>query len=253
MYKNGVTVEVLVNGNPITEYHKNGKTYVEGRKGSEYSIKITNNTSGRILAIPTVDGLSVINGKPGSVKDSPGYIIPAWGFYVVDGWRTNLENIRKFHFTRNNQSYSKKSGQGTQNNGVIGVSCFEEQNPGITINNWPRPWTPPKWPSDNDWWLTNTTLKDDLFGASNKTLARSINYSDTSIEGAATIGTGMGSSQQSVVSEASFNKKSNSFANFVFYYLERKQLKRMGIIPHSNYNVQTPNPFPRSKNFCREV
>ena len=88
MQKSNYEVEVLVNGHPIKEYYKDGKIYIEGRKGCEYSLRIKNNGWKKIVVIPTIDGVSVMNGKQASY-DSPGYIISGYNSLTIDGWRTS--------------------------------------------------------------------------------------------------------------------------------------------------------------------
>ena len=67
----------------------------------------------------------------------------------------------------------------------------------------------------------------------------------------ASVGTGMGDKVHSAVQHAEFDKAAYSFADFIFYYFERKQLEQMGITTHTNYN-RVANPFP-ADNFCKEV
>ena len=55
-------VEVLVNGKTVRQYQHGAATYIEARAGTEYSIKIKNDTYCRKLAVITVDGLNVITG-----------------------------------------------------------------------------------------------------------------------------------------------------------------------------------------------
>ena len=250
MRKNNVTVEILVNDNAITEYNKNGKKYIEGRKGSEYTIKITNHNYNKILIVPTVDGLSTIDGKPGSKNKSPGHIIDAYQTYEIDGWRVDLENVRKFQFTQKDKSYSKKSGKGIKNLGVIGLSCFYEVIKPIQIfynQTWPdytfkNNYNLDGRDSSGSWSNTNS---EEILMASNRGLAKEVAVASASI------GTKMGDKIHSAVQHAEFEKQANSFADFVFYYFERKQLEQMGIVTHTNYN-KIANPFP-ADNFCKEV
>ena len=46
---------ILVRGRPVTEYHHtDGNIYVEGRKGSDYSLEFINNGAERICVLPAV-------------------------------------------------------------------------------------------------------------------------------------------------------------------------------------------------------
>ena len=125
MQKRNYEVEVLVNGHPVKEYYKDGSVYIEGRKGVRFSIRIKNNGYGRIFAIPTIDGLSVINGKDANY-DSPGYIINGYNSLTIDGWRTSDSEIAEFYFSSQRDSYRKRIGK-NGNLGVIGVAVFREK------------------------------------------------------------------------------------------------------------------------------
>ena len=50
---------LLVDGKPIHEYHHEGRVFVEGRSGSEYKIRIKNNSSTRACFVVSVDGLTL--------------------------------------------------------------------------------------------------------------------------------------------------------------------------------------------------
>lgn len=130
MRKGQVTFEVLVNGKPIKEYLKNGEVWVEGRKGSEYTLRVTNNTNKRILAVPTVDGLSVMDGKLGS-HASGGYILDAYETATIPGWRLNNDKVAKFVFAAAGESYAAKTQDQPNNIGVIGCAFFNEYRPPV--------------------------------------------------------------------------------------------------------------------------
>ncbi len=125
MIKQGYEYEILINGKPVKEYYKDGKTYVEGRKGNRFSIRVRNNTGKRILAIPSVDGLSVMNGKEASF-DSSGYIIKPYDALTIDGWRVSDKEVAQFYFADQARSYAAKMDR-DGNTGVIGLAIFAEK------------------------------------------------------------------------------------------------------------------------------
>ena len=118
-------VDILVNDRPITTYNHDGKLYIEGRPNSPYKIRIRNPSWKRMKVIVSVDGLSVLDGKPAK-GDSKGYVINGYGDVVIDGWRTDNTTTRQFVFGAKRKSYSSRVGEGTVNVGVIGVMMFEE-------------------------------------------------------------------------------------------------------------------------------
>lgn len=126
MDRNNVTVEVLVRGRPVREFtHTDGKTYVEGRKGSHFELKITNNHFTDVLAVPSIDGLSVMDGEEAG-SDSSGYIIGGFQSITIPGWRLDNDEVAKFLFRNKKKGYAGKMGKGG-NEGVVGVMFFHKK------------------------------------------------------------------------------------------------------------------------------
>jgi hypothetical protein len=144
-----VELQLLVNGRPVTTYGRDGRTFVEGREGTEFSLRVRNNTAGRVEAVVSVDGRSVVDGEPAK-PSSTGYIIPAYGSYEIPGWRMNAEACAKFIFNKPGESYATKSGSPVADVGVIGLMAWAEKAlplinpPPVTIINQPvQPWYVP--------------------------------------------------------------------------------------------------------------
>jgi hypothetical protein len=120
-------INVLVNGSRCKQYNHNGKIYIEAKQGSEYVIEVKNNNWQRILAVCSVDGLDILNGKP-AVEDAPGYVIPGYMSSKFDGFRLSNEKVAKFVFDYKNTSYAASKGDGSERNvGVIGARLFTEK------------------------------------------------------------------------------------------------------------------------------
>jgi hypothetical protein len=239
MINKGITMSVLVNGKPVSEYSKNGNKYIEGRKKSEYILRVYNSTYNKVLVIPSVDGLSVLDGKSASF-DSPGMILDAFSGYDFTGWRTDLEHIRKFVFGSKKKSYSNKTGQGTTNLGVIGLVAFQEK---VIHNYYPISWQDPTIYNIRDY---NTA--DNSGGLIGATFTGAI-LQNSCEPVAASIGTEMGDKQDSVVTAASFHKQDSPYTTISIYYNEKKQLEKMGIVIKKKYSM--PQAFPQE--FCEEV
>jgi hypothetical protein len=127
-----VQMTILVDGKPAPTIEHLGKTWLPiPRMGAEYRIRVVNSGSRRIAAVVSVDGLSVINGKPAS-ESSPGYLVDAYGSITIDGWRRNLEKVAAFRFVERDDSYAWRMGH-PDNIGVIGLVAIEEGTR-------PRPW-----------------------------------------------------------------------------------------------------------------
>ncbi len=89
-----------VNLKPIKIYKdENGKNWVEAKNNTKFVIEVKNNLYRDILAVVSVDGLSVISGKQASLEHKNGYVISPYSNLKIKGWRTSLENVREFGFT----------------------------------------------------------------------------------------------------------------------------------------------------------
>jgi len=121
-----VALDVLVNGRPLPTVNHAGKTYLPVPElGIEYQIRVWNHGPRRVVAIVSVDGLSVINGQPAS-EDHPGYIVAPYSHVVIKGWRRSLEQVAAFRFVDRDDSYASLTGK-PHNIGVIGLVAFEER------------------------------------------------------------------------------------------------------------------------------
>jgi len=125
MDRNHLSVEVRVNGRKLREYQHTGEIWVEGRKNSDFTIRVRNDSDIRVLAVPSVDGLSVMDGEVADF-DSSGYVINAHSYLDIPGWRLNDEEVAKFRFGKSNKAYAAKTGL-PRNIGVIGVAIFNEE------------------------------------------------------------------------------------------------------------------------------
>jgi hypothetical protein len=147
MFNNGFELAVEVDGRRIPEFGHKGRTYVEGRRGYRYQLKFRNNRAERVLVVPTVDGLSVVDGAPYHAE-SPGYVVQAYSAVTISGWRTSLSEVRSFEFSDKSGSYSGKT-VGQRNCGIIGAQVYSERRPQpseVHIHHW-YPLTPPPTPS----------------------------------------------------------------------------------------------------------
>src|SRR4051812_5447328 len=90
-------LSLLVKNKPIPEYHHEGSVFVEGRNGSEYVIRVKNNSSVQACFIVSVDGLSVLDGKVGS-DESPGYVLKPWQTLDIACYKVDADTGAKFVF-----------------------------------------------------------------------------------------------------------------------------------------------------------
>lgn len=207
-------LNISINQKIIDIYDHNGQKFVEGRKGSEFEIVFTNNTNVDALAIISVDGLDILDGKPAS-NESSGYVVSPFQTVSIPGWRLDNENVAKFVFSNTRASYSNRIGHGTKNVGVIGCLVYRSKerkyNPILRGITW-----------------------------------QSSGYDDVIMSSACQdLGTGFGHQDSHIVNTVQFEKEDHPVASFAIYYDSRKGLQARGIdLRKKSRYMSTPNPFP---------
>jgi len=111
----------------FSHYSRGERQYsVPARVGEKYQLYVRNHsrdTNYEIVA--TVDGLDVLNGKPGSLNNN-GYIVNAGTSLSVQGFRKDRNTEAAFTFAEVTASYAANSVHGdVRNVGVIGFAAFE--------------------------------------------------------------------------------------------------------------------------------
>jgi len=121
-----LAIELLVNNEPSREYHARGTTYVEARRGAEYSLRLSNRSGIRVAVALAVDGLNSIDAKTTSAATAAKWVLDPWETITIDGWQTSQEAARRFVFTTEPESYGAWLGR-TDNLGVIEAVVFRER------------------------------------------------------------------------------------------------------------------------------
>ena len=104
------------------------KRYLEALKGEKYGIVITNKTSERVGVVIAVDGRNIITGKRSELRNNEAmYIVNACETARYDGWRTSKEQVHRFYFTDEADSYSVKTFSDSSAMGVIAVVVYREK------------------------------------------------------------------------------------------------------------------------------
>lgn len=241
MLKSNFEFEVLVNGHPAKEYYHKGNYYIEGREGTRFSLRMKNNSGQRVLFVPTIDGLSIMDGKEGSF-DSRGYIVNAYDATTIEGWRTSDEEVAEFFFSSPKGSYAKKIGKGN-NLGVIGCAVFKEKEfptkmyyQSKTIRGEGSTSNPLfTWPANNSLYATTGST---------------INCCFSSASAPQGLGTGFGQDKDSPVITVSFTRAPSPSEIFSMFYNTRKNLESIGIEFKKPVYV-TPSAFPKEQGYCK--
>lgn len=264
-----VTLKLLVNDKPVITYGHQGRTYVEAREGSQFTLRLKNNTAARVEAVISVDGLSVLDGEPAAVN-SRGYILAAYQSYDVVGWRKDLASCARFIFSARGESYAAKTGQ-PRDIGVVGLMAWKEKTappPPLIINSpAPTPWynpVPAPWSTSSPGTGAPYPKPPEIYCtanfASNRATLGSLGSSSCAASASATadtapefkVGTGWGHEVDNAVSLTSF-ERGELITTVELHYTTATELTKLGIDLKKAVAIPaSPKPgFPVAFRFCR--
>jgi hypothetical protein len=233
-------LEVLVDGMPAPSFEHAGESYVLGSEGRRYVLRVHNRSGRRVEAVVTVDGLDVIDGKAGDYKNKRGYLIAAYGWVDIDGWRLNEREAATFRFAPIADSYAAKTGS-ARHVGVIGVAIFPER-----IVPPPRPfWRSSRAPSDFD-------DARESAPASPPAAAEESRAASAAPRSRSGLGTEFGEAVSSTIHEVQFVRAQASRPAAVLgvRYNDRAGLLALGIDLDGQHDLalrQSADPFPSSR------
>lgn len=245
-----MSLSIVVNGREIDTYFHDGKTFIEGRKGSNYELRYRNNTSNKVKVVLSVDGLNVLSGDSDWEK---GYIVDPWGSITVPGWSKDPNNVAKFKFSSIKNSYNEHNAAGDSANiGVIGAMVFKK-----LVYHYPTLKTFISKPVIYDNYppfyglcglATGGGMTSSLRGVPLQASA-AVNASfvgDTPIQ---SIGTEWGNNQEFKTTSVYFNAETNASEVISIYYDSIQGLKQRGIEIRKPKKAE-PDPFPGYKGHC---
>ena len=128
-----VDVQLRVDGDPAPLYIAPGheyRHYFQAFAGRNYSVVLKNNSGHRVAVLLAVDGLNAVNGEITALRPDEGmYVLGPWEQATIRGWRTSLDEVRRFVFVDERRSYAERTGQNNSDMGWIRVLSFREQIP----------------------------------------------------------------------------------------------------------------------------
>lgn len=249
-------VEILVNGKPVKQIAHEGRVYIVAKAGARYEIRVKNNSTSRVLAVASVDGVNVVTGKTAALKGR-GYIINGYGSRTIRGFRTSTEEVHPFIFSSPDESYASKSENGDKSQcGVIGVAFHSEKQPcATTVRNeyttytypykpWPyvSPWEP-------RWYATSGSLGTGVSTCFNSTIPNSsITYTSSVDNNSFDMGTKFDEQAvQDKVITAGFKTDALLYLSTI-YYASAEALGSMGVPIYQSREISMPEPF---SDFCK--
>lgn len=233
-------------GAELPVHWHDGRAYVVGRPGNEYQVVVRNRRGEDVLAVVSVDGLNVMDGKEASPSQS-GYVLSPWERLDVRGWRKSLDEIAAFYFTSLGDSYAGRTGR-PQNVGVIGVALFNrkpvhyeaprlapQSSPGYDAPAAPR---------------AESSSSADLSARRHVPPAQTITGVATApppAPASAPLGTGHGKRETSRVRWVDFERASNTpVETITIHYDSYRNLVALGVLAPRYAERRAPNPFPNA-------
>lgn len=215
-------------------YQHEGRYYVAGRPGNEYTINVRNRQSGDILTVVSVDGVNAISGETANWSQT-GYVLGSYMNYGIKGWRKNLQRTAAFFFTELDNSYAARTGR-ANDVGVIGVAVFRrkaEPPPGISRHDEKRRAFDNEDRSASE---AQPAAKDEIAQGASRVMPAP--------PASPKLGTGHGQSETSVVRYTNFERAStNPDEVIAIYYDSYRNLVAQGVI-RDYPRYARPSPFP---------
>jgi len=112
-------------GDMLSAYRSRGASYVAGRPGDRYAVRLTNRSGGRVLVVLSVDGVNAVSGETAATGQT-GYVLAPWSSAEITGWRKSYAEAAAFYFTALPDSYAARTDR-PDNVGVIGAAIFRER------------------------------------------------------------------------------------------------------------------------------
>jgi hypothetical protein len=128
-----VDVQVRVDNQAAPLYFAPGRDdrrYFQAFAGRNYSIVLHNTTGRRVAVLLAVDGLNAVNGEITRLSPNEDmYVLDPYEQATIRGWRTSLDEVRRFVFVDEQRSYAERTGQANSDMGWLRVLTFNEQLP----------------------------------------------------------------------------------------------------------------------------
>lgn len=117
------------NGTAWPIYRMGGTRWLPGRSGERYILEYRNHSTKIYEIVATVDGLDVLSGQPGSVRNR-GYVLRPDEHLRIKDFRKSGDEVAAFRFASVTDFYAANSAAGSPANvGVIGTAIFELNAP----------------------------------------------------------------------------------------------------------------------------
>lgn len=232
----------------LTTWRHRGATYVAGRPGDRYAVRMTNRTGERVLVVLSVDGVNAVSGETAATAQT-GYVLAPWQSTDITGWRKSAAEAAAFYFTALPDSYAARTDR-PDHVGVIGAAVFRER---VAPPPPPRPFEAPSQSSRDraDRPAARESVEGRAEGASERKAddnraAAPASSSDMAraTRPAEKLGTGHGEREYSPVTRTAFERATARPSEVVSVrYDSHANLLAAGIIGRSRHSAPA-DPFP---------
>jgi hypothetical protein len=225
-----VTLFDRSDGRQLPVYWHEGKAYVVGKPGNEYSVRIRNRQRDDVLGVVSVDGVNVITGETAAAPQS-GYVFAPYSQFDISGWRKNLASTAAFYFTSLPDSYAARTAR-PDNVGVIGVAFYRKKQEPAPVAAQPAPFA------------SGQLARKEASSAAGA--SADAQNAPRAAEREDRLGTGHGRIETSHTRHVGFERATSEPSETVaIYYDSYRNLLARGIIPAPvQPRRPVPNPFP---------
>lgn len=218
-------------GETLPVYAARGASWVAGRPGSRYAVRLTNRTGGRVLVVLSVDGVNAVSGETASPGQT-GYVLDAWQSTEITGWRKSLTEAAAFYFTALPDSYAARTDR-PDNVGVIGLAVFREREPERVLRR----------EFDDAPRLARGRAANDQAAAESSAAAPAPSAKSAARD--ERLGTGHGEREYAPTTQTRFERASERPAELVrLRYDSVENLVASGVIARPSRRPAAPDPFP---------
>lgn len=124
---NLVEVEIVdrARSETLQTWSHRGASWVAGRPGNRYAVRLSNRSGARVLVVLSIDGVNAVSGETAATGQT-GYVLAPYQSTEITGWRKSLTESAAFYFTALPDSYAARTDR-PDNVGVIGAAVFREK------------------------------------------------------------------------------------------------------------------------------
>jgi hypothetical protein len=232
-------------GETLPTWRHRGDTWIAGRPGDRYAVRLTNRSAGRVLVVLSVDGVNAVSGESAAVGQT-GYVLDAYQTAEITGWRKSYSEAAAFYFTALPDSYAARTGR-PDNVGVIGAAVFRERVPEPAFGHSLQPAEPVAKSGAASGRMqaeAHSPSAASADAAPSESEARR-SRSELARRDEKKLGTGHGEREYSPTTQTRFERASSQPAEIVqVRYDSWQNLLASGVIPRPRTLPRTPDAFP---------